>query len=482
MLVAGAAVASLGGESLETIDDERTMWQSALGAAFVGTSATTMAASLWVIVVSSTLITLSQQSVLQGHSSDEVSRVDAILSRKVADVRLFYTASIFMLLVSSLLMVWINQTLLNGLITTLIFGGFVQLAYVTIRGTYDEFGQQTSLQLSEEERQSPLSRLASLLGSLKHVHAYAPLGNQPTHHPSHHPSDPRAPPPPPPPPPPSSLPSGAAVASAGQSAPLREPPTTLSSSSVAASPRARALTSGASSARGGAEGAAHLGAPPSRSSTASLSLRSVERAAVRQGWLRKAPSWRMDSKQHALAVTGSAGEDTPTEGLPTIPATPQQDRYFVLRRDGSLSYYRAREEFELELEPRASLALERHELRRVRDAKGELAILLCQRTAPTTATPAAAAVSGGGLDASASPPPAASGASGLARGFAALFGPADPKAWCIQAKDEAETRSWMADLQVAAAATQGDDALVVPSPPTTPTRRHSAGASSVAPP
>ena len=203
MLVAGAAVASLGGESLETIDDERTMWQSALGAAFVGTSATTMAASLWVIVVSSTLITLSQQSVLQGHSSDEVSRVDAILSRKVADVRLFYTASIFMLLVSSLLMVWINQTLLNGLITTLIFGGFVQLAYVTIRGTYDEFGQQTSLQLSEEERQSPLSRLVSLLGSLKHVHAYAPLGNpQPTHHPSHHPSDPRAPPPPPPPPPP----------------------------------------------------------------------------------------------------------------------------------------------------------------------------------------------------------------------------------------------------------------------------------------
>ena len=118
MLVAGAAVASLGGESLETIDDERTVWQSALGAAFVGTSATTMAASLWVIVVSSTLITLSQQSVLQGHSSAEVSRVDAILSRKVADVRLFYTASIFMLLVSSLLMVWINQTLLNGLITT----------------------------------------------------------------------------------------------------------------------------------------------------------------------------------------------------------------------------------------------------------------------------------------------------------------------------------------------------------------------------
>jgi hypothetical protein len=42
-----------------------------------------MACALWVIVVSSNLIMLSQQSVLQGHNSEEVSRVDKILSRKV---------------------------------------------------------------------------------------------------------------------------------------------------------------------------------------------------------------------------------------------------------------------------------------------------------------------------------------------------------------------------------------------------------------
>ena len=91
MLVAGAAVASLGGESLQTIEDEAVnLWHMILGAAFVGTTALTMACSLWVIVVASNLIMVSQQSVLQGSSSTEVSTVDAILSRKVADVRLLY--------------------------------------------------------------------------------------------------------------------------------------------------------------------------------------------------------------------------------------------------------------------------------------------------------------------------------------------------------------------------------------------------------
>ena len=87
MLVAGAAVASLGGESLQTLDEAENHWHTTLSAAFVGTSALTMACSLWVIIVASNLITLSQQSVLQGASSEEVSTVDSILSRKVADVR-----------------------------------------------------------------------------------------------------------------------------------------------------------------------------------------------------------------------------------------------------------------------------------------------------------------------------------------------------------------------------------------------------------
>lgn len=83
MLVAGAAFSSLGGESLETLEDEMSMWKISLKTAFVTVSAVTMACSLWVIVVSSNLIMLSQQSVLQGRSSSEVHAVDAILRRKV---------------------------------------------------------------------------------------------------------------------------------------------------------------------------------------------------------------------------------------------------------------------------------------------------------------------------------------------------------------------------------------------------------------
>ena len=58
MLVAGAAVASLGGESLQTLDDAENPWHTTLSAAFVATSAVTMACSLWVIVVASNLIML----------------------------------------------------------------------------------------------------------------------------------------------------------------------------------------------------------------------------------------------------------------------------------------------------------------------------------------------------------------------------------------------------------------------------------------
>ena len=50
--------------------------------------------------------------------------VDAILTKRAADVRLFYMISIFSLLISTLLMAWINMSLLNSLITTAIFYAF----------------------------------------------------------------------------------------------------------------------------------------------------------------------------------------------------------------------------------------------------------------------------------------------------------------------------------------------------------------------
>ena len=57
MLVAGAAVASLGGESLETLDDELriNLWYTALSAAFVATSAHSFHGSpTWLVCHSTT--------------------------------------------------------------------------------------------------------------------------------------------------------------------------------------------------------------------------------------------------------------------------------------------------------------------------------------------------------------------------------------------------------------------------------------------
>ena len=75
MLVAGSAVASLGGESLETID---AVWATAtvLDFIFVASTAATLCFSLWVI---SNLIMLSQMTALTGHSAYDVKTADEIL-------------------------------------------------------------------------------------------------------------------------------------------------------------------------------------------------------------------------------------------------------------------------------------------------------------------------------------------------------------------------------------------------------------------
>jgi len=78
MLVAGSAVASLGGESLETID---AVWATAtvLDFIFVASTAATLCFSLWVIFISSNLIMLSQMTALTGHSAYDVKTADEIL-------------------------------------------------------------------------------------------------------------------------------------------------------------------------------------------------------------------------------------------------------------------------------------------------------------------------------------------------------------------------------------------------------------------
>jgi len=87
MLVAGSAVASLGGESLQTIDDAD-LKKLALDTVFVGSTAATLCFSLWVIFISSNLIMLSQMTALTGTAAGDVKTADDILARKIAEVRL----------------------------------------------------------------------------------------------------------------------------------------------------------------------------------------------------------------------------------------------------------------------------------------------------------------------------------------------------------------------------------------------------------
>ncbi|EOD09440.1 hypothetical protein EMIHUDRAFT_448361 [Emiliania huxleyi CCMP1516] len=143
MLVAGSAVASLGGESLETID---AVWATAtvLDFIFVASTAATLCFSLWVIFISSNLIMLSQMTALTGHSAYDVKTADEILERRINQVRSFYLLALVTLLVSALSMVWMNCTHWNSLISTVIFAVVVVHAVHTLRETSAEFQRSTS--------------------------------------------------------------------------------------------------------------------------------------------------------------------------------------------------------------------------------------------------------------------------------------------------------------------------------------------------
>lgn len=452
MLVAGAAVANLGGESLSTLDDDITLVQRALGFAFVLLSALTMASSLWVIVISSNLIMLSQQCVLESNSSSEVSLVDSILSQKVADVRLLYTVSIFTLLISSLLMVWINQSILNAVITTFVFYTFVAFAVRHIAGTYNEFARKTSFRPNKEDTSSGmLARLGAICrdsllpsivpgfllccrsGSTSIVDGQAGAHNSSGYSRLAEP-------------PSAAARSGGAIddlpSREGEEAPIAplwqasspSPAGKVSSPPLPKHPAS--LSTLAAQRRDSAPPAMPGGSLSDRSSyrTVTLGSRSLGgtssggggREIIKQGWLRKAPSYRMDTRE--------GGREASVGALPMVGQAPQQDRYFVLRADGSLSYYKAKEEFELELAARATLTLAHLEARRARDTRGALLIQLVQRN------DTAAATSGEGTP-------------GIARGIAALFGASDPRAWCIQGRDDAETKAWMREFEAVATLT-----------------------------
>ena len=85
MLIAGAAVQGLGGESLQIVQEEGL--GEVCGTLFVGTAAATLTSSLWVIFTSVHLVELSQQSALHGTNAIDVKEADAILEERMREVR-----------------------------------------------------------------------------------------------------------------------------------------------------------------------------------------------------------------------------------------------------------------------------------------------------------------------------------------------------------------------------------------------------------
>ena len=145
MLVAGSAVASLGGESLETINDED-VTKTLLDTIFVASTAATLCFSLWVIFISSNLIMLSQMTALTGTSAGDVKTADEILERRINEVRSYYLLSLVMLLISALSMVWMNCTGSNSTIATVIFVTVSLHAVHTLRDTSAEFKESTTFE------------------------------------------------------------------------------------------------------------------------------------------------------------------------------------------------------------------------------------------------------------------------------------------------------------------------------------------------
>ena len=160
MLVAGCAVANLSGESLQIVEEGR--WAAeVLAVAFVATSALTLGCSLWVIFMSSNLIQLSQQAALQGTRAQDVRGADRILTKRSEEVRGFYMLSLGGVLISSLLIVWMNMSPAKGVLVTAIFGALLTHALTTLSATKEEYRADAHLDVISVTTQ--LRRAACLL-------------------------------------------------------------------------------------------------------------------------------------------------------------------------------------------------------------------------------------------------------------------------------------------------------------------------------
>jgi len=119
-LLAGSALAFLGGESLETVDEYTTTSTRIGHLLFVGSGALALVCSLWVIVISSHLIAMTRDASLRKN----IVKASKLLDLALRQVRGMHVTAIAFVLVSSLIGACLNTTLGPSLMCIFIFGLF----------------------------------------------------------------------------------------------------------------------------------------------------------------------------------------------------------------------------------------------------------------------------------------------------------------------------------------------------------------------
>jgi hypothetical protein len=137
MLLAGIALGMVGGESLESIDDEHEFkWTYTTGKVlFLTTSGIAAATSIWVIFISSHLTSLTRDAALK----KKIRTGRRILEEAVNDVRGILWLSLGSLLASTVTMTWLNASMINASAFTFVTLGITWQALLKQQLINEEF-------------------------------------------------------------------------------------------------------------------------------------------------------------------------------------------------------------------------------------------------------------------------------------------------------------------------------------------------------
>jgi len=116
-LLAGSSIAFLGGEALETVDDYESIFHIITRFVYVGSGASALVFSLWVIVVASHLIALTRDASLRKN----ILKASRLLDVALREVRGVHMIAMFCLLLACLSGAILNMALFLSLMATVIF-------------------------------------------------------------------------------------------------------------------------------------------------------------------------------------------------------------------------------------------------------------------------------------------------------------------------------------------------------------------------